>query len=60
MARYSNYNYDQSKLRAFNFFEQILPGRSEYTVYYLVDKQQDLSVFDSQYRIYSLGGRSTA
>jgi len=38
MARYKDYNYDQSKLLPINFTEQILPGTFEYTVNYLVDQ----------------------
>lgn len=49
MARYKDYNYDQSKLIPINFSEQILPGSFEYTVNYLVDNQLDLSLFDSRY-----------
>ena len=49
MARYKDYNYDQSKLLPINFSEQILPGSFEYTVNYLVDNELNLSVFDSRY-----------
>ena len=49
MARYKDYNYDQSKLLPINFSEQILPGSFEYTVNYLVDNQLDLTVFESRY-----------
>lgn len=49
MARYKDYNYDQSKLLPINFSEQILPGSFEYTVNYLVDNELDLSIFDSRY-----------
>lgn len=44
MARYKDYNYDQSKLLPINFSEQILSGSFEYTVNYLVDNELDLSV----------------
>ena len=50
MARYKDYNYDQTKLLPINFSEQILPGSFEYTVNYLVDNELDLSVFDSRYK----------
>jgi transposase len=50
MARYKDYNYDQSKLLPINFSEQILPGSFEYTVNYLVDNELDLSVFESRYK----------
>jgi len=49
MARYKNYNYDQSKLLPINFSEQILPGSFEYTVNYLVDNELSLTVFESRY-----------
>lgn len=49
MARYKDYNYDQSKLLPINFSEQILPGSFEYTVNYLVDNELDLTVFESRY-----------
>lgn len=48
MARYKDYNYGQSKLLPINFAEQILPGRFEYTVNYLVDNELDLTFFDSR------------
>jgi len=50
MARYKDYNYDQSKLLPINFSEQILPGSFEYTVNYLVDNELDLTVFESRYK----------
>jgi len=50
MARYKDYNYDQSKLLPINFSEQILPGSFEYTVNYLVDNELDLTVFESRYQ----------
>lgn len=49
MARYKDYNYDQSKLLPVNFADQILPGTFEYTVHYLVDNELDLSVFENRY-----------
>ena len=49
MARYKDYNYDQSKLLPINFSEQILPGSFEYTVNYLVDNELDLTIFESRY-----------
>jgi transposase len=50
MARYKDYNYDQSKLLPINFSEQILPGTFEYTVNYIVDNELDLTVFESRYK----------
>jgi transposase len=50
MARYVDYNYDQSVLIAVNFQDQIQPGTFEYAVHYLVDEKLDLSVFDALYK----------
>ena len=49
MARFKDYNYNQSKFIPINFSEQILPGSFEHTLNYLVDNELDLSVFDSRY-----------
>ena len=50
MARYKDYDYNQSKLIPVNFDEQILPGSFEYTLSYLIEHEMDLSVFDDRYR----------
>lgn len=50
MARYKDYNYNQSKLLPINFSEQILPGSFEHTLNYLIDNELDLSVFESRYK----------
>ncbi len=49
MARYKDYNYDQSKMLPVTFSEQILAGTFEYTVNYLVDNEMDLSIFEERY-----------
>ena len=50
MARYINYNLNQTKLLPINFSEQILPGTFEHTLRYLIDEQLDLSVFEKHYK----------
>ncbi len=50
MPRYKDYSYDQHKLLPIAFREQILPGTFEYTLNYLIDKEVDLSVFETRYR----------
>ena len=49
MARYKDYNYEQSKLIPIAFSKQIYPGTFEYTLSYLVDHIIDLSVFDTRF-----------
>ncbi len=55
MARYINYNLNQTKLLPINFSEQILPGTFEHTLCYLIDQQLDLSVFEKHYKNDSTG-----
>jgi transposase len=50
MARYEEYDYSQGKFIPIHFDKQIVPGRFEYTLHYLIDKEIDLSIFDSRYR----------
>lgn len=50
MARYKDYNYDQSKLIRISFSRQILPGSFEYTLSHLIDHEIDLTPFDAKYR----------
>ncbi len=49
MARYRDYSYEQTKLIAIAFSNQILPGTFEHTLNYLIDKEFDLSVFEQRY-----------
>lgn len=49
MARYKEYDYSQGKFIPVYFDKQILPGTFEYTLYYLIDNEIDLSVFDARY-----------
>ena len=50
MARYKDYNYNQSKLIPIRFSEQIIPGSFEHTANYLIDHEIDLSVFTAWYK----------
>ena len=50
MARYKDYNYDQSKMIPIRFADQIQPGTFEYTLSHVVDNDLDLSLFESRYR----------
>jgi transposase len=50
MARYKEYDYSQGKFVPVNFDRQILRGTFEYTHHYLIDKEIDLSIFESRYR----------
>ena len=49
MARYREYDQDQARLLAISLKQQIQPGTIEHTINYLVDRDVDLSVFDSRY-----------
>jgi len=50
MARYKEYDYSQGKFIPIHFDKQIVPGTFEYTLHYLIEKEIDLSIFDSRYR----------
>ena len=50
MARYKDYDYSQRKFIPIHFDRQILPGTFEYSLHYLIDKEIDLSIFDTRYR----------
>ena len=49
MARFVEYNPNQTVLLPISFDQQILPGTFEYTLNYLVDHKLDLSVFNHKY-----------
>lgn len=49
MARYKDYDLNQSKFIPIVFSEQITPGTFEHTISFLVDEQLDMSVFDARY-----------
>ncbi len=50
MARYRDYSQEQARLLPISLKQQIQPGTIEYTINYLVDRDVDLSVFDTRYR----------
>jgi len=50
MARYKDYNYDQTKMLPIAFDRQILPGSFEYSLSYLIDSELDLKGFERHYR----------
>ena len=50
MARYKDYNYQQSKLIPISFSRQILPCSFEYTLSHLIDHEIDLTAFHAKYR----------
>lgn len=50
MARFKEYDYNQSKMIPISFDRQILPGTFEYSLCYLVDHELDLSIFESSYK----------
>jgi transposase len=50
VARYKDYDQEQTRLLPVSLTQQIQPGTIEYTITYLVDREVDLSVFDSRYR----------
>ena len=50
MARYKDYNLDQSKLIPIVFSEQLTPGTFEHTINFLVDEHLDMTVFDGRYK----------
>ncbi len=49
MARFVEYNPNQTVLLPISFDQQILPGTFEYTLNYLVDHKLDLSIFNHKY-----------
>ena len=50
MARYKEYCYQQGKFLPVSFHDQIVPGTFEYALNYIIDKEMDLSVFETRYR----------
>lgn len=50
MARYKHYDYDQTKMLPVSYQRQILPGTFEHTLNELIDREIDLTVFESRYR----------
>jgi len=50
MARFKEYNYQQTVMVPVSFDRQIVPGTFEHSVNYLVDEKLDLSIFDSKFK----------
>src|SRR3989338_6593619 len=50
MARYKEYDYNQSKLIPVYFKDQILPGTFEYALNHIVANELDLSLFPDRYK----------
>ena len=55
MARFKDYDYNQSKLIPIRYADQILPGSFEYTVNYLIDNEIDMSVFNHWFKNDDIG-----
>lgn len=55
MPRFKDYNYKQTTMVAISFDRQIRPGSFEFALSYIVDKELDLSVFDSRFNNDSTG-----
>jgi transposase len=49
VARYRQYDYNQKRLIAVSFEDQIIPGTFEYALDYLIDNDVDLSIFEKRY-----------
>jgi len=50
MARFKDYNYDQTKMIPISFDRQILPGTFEHSLTYLIENELDLSIFNARYQ----------
>ena len=50
MARFKDYNYDQTKMIPISFDRQILPGTFEHSLTYLIENELDLSIFNDRYQ----------
>lgn len=50
MARYKDYDLNQSKMIPIVFSDQITPGTFEHTIHFLVDEHINMSVFDARYK----------
>ena len=50
MARYKDYDLNQSKFIPIVFSEQITPGTFEHTISFLVDEHLNMAVFDERYK----------
>lgn len=50
MARFKDYNYDQTKMIPILFDRQILPGTFEHSLTYLIENELDLNIFEARYQ----------
>ncbi|MCK4463870.1 MAG: transposase, partial [Candidatus Omnitrophica bacterium] len=50
MAKYKNYSYEQLMFIPVNFSKQIIPGSFEYALSYIVDKEIDVTIFETRYK----------
>lgn len=55
MPRFKHTNYDQIKMIPVDFKSQLSPGKFEYTLDYLIEKDLDLSIFDNRYKNHKTG-----
>jgi transposase len=55
MARYKDYDLNQSQFIPIVCSEQITPGTFEHTISFLVDEQLDMTVFDDRYNNDDMG-----
>jgi len=60
MARYKDYNLDQSKFIPAVFADQITSGTFENTISFLVDEHLDMTVFDARYKNDDVGSPAYA
>ena len=60
MARYKNYNLDQTKFIPIVFSEQITPGTFEHTLSFLIDEHLDMTPFDARYKNDDVGSPAYA
>lgn len=58
MAKYKNYNYNQTIMVPVCLDEQLMPGTLEYTIHTLVEKEIDTSIFDAKYNNDETGCRA--
>ena len=50
MPRYIPFDYDQSRLVAIHYRDQLQPGTFEFAIHYLIEEVLDLSIFDDCYQ----------
>ena len=50
MAKYKNYNYDQTLFIPVNLKEQLQPGTLEWAINFIIECMVDISIFDTRYK----------